>query len=77
MYKRQHIYSAILGDITQKSKRIGRGHGAGNKNGTRRSRLGLAQAGGALYSTAAMPLATWSMLPLLSAATQMRPLETA
>ena len=29
------------------------------------------------YSTAAMPAATLSMLPLFSAATQMRPLDTA
>ena len=54
---------------------IGHAFVTGNENGTRRSRWEAMPGGG--YSTAAMPLATWSMLPLLSAATQMRPLETA
>ena len=55
------------------------------QNGTRMGpvlhrRLSVAawrRAGRQAQSTAAMALATLSMLPLFSAATQMRPLETA
>ncbi|KAG1246367.1 hypothetical protein G6F65_020724 [Rhizopus arrhizus] len=71
-----HIYSAILGDVAQKSKPVQGPFSKTEPEGSVFQQSGqMAQALG--YSTAAMPAATLSMLPLFRAATQMRPLETA
>ncbi|CFN63227.1 Uncharacterised protein [Bordetella pertussis] len=63
------IYSAILEDPREKSKPQKKSGAMGSASRCRPCR--------AYFSTAAMPAATASMLRLLSAATQMRPLETA